>query len=202
MAAYHTAVGFAAKCTFLCILVLCGTATPVAAHDAEHTQVVLTFTSDGSFTLDVSNDPAWLRLRLASFQGPFADRVVLWVDGREVRPTSTEFIQGDTMSTHRMRGRMPMTARTLRWYYGLVVDPYPLTIRRADGRVTVEEVAGDAWSENIDVSGQFTAPLISTRTTVVLLMALLCVPLLQMWRRALDRRSRGEGRSALRRAQP
>jgi len=150
----------------------------VAAHDAEHTQATLTFTRDGAFTLDVSNDPAWLKLRLASLKGPFADRIVLWVDGQEVRPTSTEFIPGGTLATYRMRGRMPVTARTLRWYYGLVVDPYPLTIRRADGRVVVEEIAGDAWSGTIDLTRQFTAPLLSTRSTIVLLMTLLCVPLL------------------------
>ena len=58
---------------------------------------------------------------------------------------------------------MPMNAQTLRWFYGLVIDPYPLTIRRADGRVIVEEVQGDAWSRTIDLSGQFHAPLVSER---------------------------------------
>jgi hypothetical protein len=36
-----------------------------------------------------------------------------------------------------------------------VIDPYPLTVRRADGRVLVEEIGGDAWSGSIDVGGQF-----------------------------------------------
>ena len=53
---------------------------------------------------------------------------------------------------------MPIDAQTLRWFYGLVIDPYPLTIRRADGRMIVEEVQGDAWSRTIDLSGQFHAP--------------------------------------------
>ena len=59
------------------------------------------------------------------------------------------------------------SARTLRWFYGLVIDPYPLTIRRADGRLIVEEVAGDAWSRTIDLSGQFHAPLLSQRAAAL-----------------------------------
>ena len=71
---------------------------------------------------------------------------------------------------------MPMNAQTLRWYYGLVIDPYPLTIRRADGRLIVEEVQGDAWSRTIDLSGQFHAPLVSQTTVAVVLGVLLLVP--------------------------
>ena len=112
------------------------------AHDLERTQVSLTFARDGSFVLDVANDPSWLKLRLEAFPGTFADRVVLWVDGREVRPTSVEYVAPRNtediekpLGTHRLRGRLPADAHTLRWYYGLVIDPYPLTIRRADGRI-------------------------------------------------------------------
>lgn len=152
-------------------------ALPVCAHDVERTQVALSFARDGSFTLDVSNDPNWLKLRLASFPGDFADRIVLWVDGREVRPASVEFIPGDPIATHRMRGRMPMDARTLRWYYGLVADPYPMTVRRADGRLIVEEIQGDAWSGPIDIGGQFRPPMVSERTVLMLLVGLLIVPL-------------------------
>lgn len=146
------------------------------AHDLERTQVSLSFARDGSFVLDVSNDPVWLKLRLASFSSSFADRIVLWVDGREVRPATVEYVPGDALGTYRMRGRMPMDARTLRWYYGLVVDPYPLTIRRADGRVVVEEIAGDAWSRTIDLTGQFKAPLVSQRSAQLLILLLLLVP--------------------------
>jgi hypothetical protein len=144
----------------------------------ERTQVLLTFERDGSFTLDVSNDPNWLKLRLERFNGNFIDRVVLFVDGHEIRPTSIEYIAGDAMATHRLRGRFPTDARSLRWYYGMVVDPYPLAIRRADGRVVVEEIAGDAWSGAIDLSGQFKAPLLSERSVVVLVIGLFCAPLL------------------------
>lgn len=154
---------------------------PAGAHDLERTHVSITFARDGSFTLDVSNDPSWLKLRLEPFErqpgSVFSDRFVLFVDGHEIRPTSVELIPGDTLATYRMRGRMPTDAQTLRWYYGLVIDPYPLTIHRADGRLVVEEVAGDAWSRTIDLSGQFRAPLVSERVVQFLIAGLFLVPL-------------------------
>jgi len=186
----------------------------VAAHDLEGTQVRLTFAHDGSFVLDVSNDPSWLKLRLERFaqpagpEGPalqtrgrpgpfgpgvdrtFIDRVVLWVDGREVRPTSVEFVPGEPAATYRMRGRMPIDAHTLRWYYGLVADPYSLVVSRADGKVVVETVEGEAWSRTIDVSGQFTAPLLSERAALVLVAVLIAAPIAIRARAALPRRSR------------
>jgi hypothetical protein len=156
----------------------CGGATPAIAHDLERTQVWLGFSADGSFVLDVANDAEWLKLRLAPFAGGnsnlaaltpvFIDRVVLFVDGREVRPASAEYIppgppagpdELPPLAIYRLRGRMPADARTLRWYYGLVIDPYPLTIRRADGRSKTEWILGDAWSGSLDLSGQFQTPL-------------------------------------------
>jgi hypothetical protein len=160
----------------------------------------LTFARDGSFVLDVSNDPAWLKLRLESFPGPFADRVVLFVDGKEVRPSSTEFIPAPgaplesssgssassepPLATYRLRGTMPLDARTLRWYYGLVGDPYPLVVRLADGRVRVEEIQGDAWSGTIDLGGQFSQP---ARWPVALVAGLLVVGVTLRLRRRFDR---------------
>jgi len=165
--------------SWTCLAFAC--AAPVDGHDLERTQVSLAFTRDGGFTLDVSNDPAWLKLRLEPFErqpgSNFSDRVVLFVDGHEVRPESVEFVPGAPLATYRMRGHMPLDARTLRWYYGLVVDPYPLTVRRADGRLVVEEIAGDAWSREIDLRGQFRAPLISNRVVVVLIVGLFLMPI-------------------------
>ena len=157
----------------LCVVL----AVAVHAHDLEKTQVSIVFARDGSFVADVANDPAWLKLRQESIPGPFADRVVFWVDGREIRPESVEFINGD-VAVNRLRGRVPLDAKTLRWYYGLVIDPYPLTVRRADGRLIVEEVQGDAWSRTIDLSGQFHAPLVSSRAIAIAIAALLAIPLL------------------------
>jgi|KBSSwiStaDraftv2_1062776.scaffolds.fasta_scaffold27128_3 HupE / UreJ protein len=183
----------ALRCVMLAAIV-CGFAARPFAHDLERTEVTLTFEADGSFVLDVANDPDWLLLRLEPFAvdagitGPAVvspaipndivkrdarlasiapvviDRVVLWVDGREVRPTSAEFIRprpqtpADDLSplgVYRLRGRMPTDARSLRWFYGIVIDPYPMTVRRADGRVLKETILGKAWSETIDLAGQF-----------------------------------------------
>jgi hypothetical protein len=163
----------------LTLIVLAVLATvSVRAHDLERTRVLLTFARDGSFVLDVSNDPAWLKLRLESIRGPFIDRIVLFVDGHEVRPTSVELLPAPVggvasdvpLATYRMRGRVPAGAHMLRWYYGLVIDPYPLTVRRADGRILVEEVVGDAWSREIDLNGQF-LPL--ARWPIVVVVGLL-----------------------------
>jgi hypothetical protein len=152
-------------------------AAPAAAHDLERTQVWLGFNADGSFVLDVANDAEWLKLRLAPFAGGntnlaalapvFIDRVVLFVDGREVRPASAEYVppappatpdEPPPLAIYRLRGRMPADARTLRWYYGLVIDPYPLTIRRVDGRSQTEWIFAEAWSGSVDLSGQFETP--------------------------------------------
>jgi hypothetical protein len=81
------------------------------------------------------------------------------------------------LATYRLRGRVPLDARTLRWYYGLVIDPYPLTIRRADGRPIAEEVGGNAWSRTIDLSGQFHAPLLTERSVGIALAVLLLAPI-------------------------
>src|SRR5437870_253405 len=71
-------------------VVLCGSSA-AEAHDFERTQVTLTFAGDGSFVLDIANDAAWLDHRLIPFRAAgargipsFADRIVLFVDGREV----------------------------------------------------------------------------------------------------------------------
>ena len=171
------------RVTFVIVI---ASGTVASAHDLERTRVSIVFARDGSFVADVVNDPRWLALRQESIPGPFADRVVLWVDGHEIHPSSVEFIPFDShalaqdraerLATYRLRGRMPADAHTLRWYYGLVIDPYPLTIRRADGRLLVEEVGGDAWSRTIDLSGQFRAPLLNDNTVGWLVTALLFVP--------------------------
>ena len=152
-------------------------------HDLERTLVNLSFAADGSFVLDISNDPSWLLLRLESFAGGgvpegitaeardarlralasvFVDRVVLFVDGHEIRPTRAEYLPAQQrrdalppLATFRLRGRMSPEARSLRWLYGLVIDPYPLTVRRADGRSMTEWIQGSDWSGAIDLSGQF-----------------------------------------------
>src|SRR5262245_687805 len=177
-------------------MVLCA-ADRASGHDLERTEVTLRFAPDATFVLDVANDPDWLLLRLepfavesgipgrpattparplsvterdtllASFAPVVIDRVVLWVDGHEVRPSTAEFIaprakaQADDLSplgVYRLRGRMPDPSRSLRWFYGIVIDPYPLTVHRADGRELKETILGNAWSGTLDLAGQFDRP--------------------------------------------
>jgi len=89
-----------------------GTQAPLA-HESERTRVTLQLQSNGRFTLDVTNDPLWLLLRLETFAGGsvppkitpeqrdqrlaqltgvFADRIVLFVDAHEVRASTVEYI--------------------------------------------------------------------------------------------------------------
>jgi len=161
-------------------LLAAGLGAVVCAHESERTDVTITFSRDGSFVVEVANDPNWLRARLLRFDGRFSDRIVMWVDGREIRPVSEQLLlprQEDGAATHRLLGRMPPASRTLRWYYGLVVDPYLLTIRRADGNTISETVLGDAWSDTIDLSGQFVSPLrakVERQLPIAVMIAVFC----------------------------
>lgn len=166
----------------------------VSAHDLERTLVSIRFEADGGFVVEIANDPAWLLLRLETFAGGrvpagltaaardarlrtlapvFIDRIVLFVDGREIRPDTVEYVpprpqRADDplppLASFRLRGRMPAQARTLRWLYGLVLDPYPLTVTRADGHAVTEWIEGWNWSDVIDLTGQFRPP---TRAAIV-----------------------------------
>lgn len=97
----------------LLIVAAASARAPLTAHEAERTRVVITLRQDGRFVLEVSNDPAWLLLRLETFAGGavaanltpaqrdarlaqlapvFADRVVLFVDAHEVRASEVEYL--------------------------------------------------------------------------------------------------------------
>ncbi len=158
-------------------------AQALLAHEAERTRVVLTFTGDARFTLEVANDPLWMLMRLETFAGGvvpanptpeqrdtrlaqlgsvFADRIVLFVDGHEVRAESVEYLPPpptpDSLAAFKLSGRMPRGASTLRWFYGIVADPYPLEIRQVDGSSTIEWIHGANWSGTIDLTRSFPRP--------------------------------------------
>ena len=173
---------------------------PVLAHDLERTKVAFSFARDGSFVLEVTNDPEWLLLRLEPFvpdypalagSAPrvaarlapgdrnqrlvalapvFADRIVILVDGHEVRADSVEYLPPadesatPVMATYRLRGHLAANARAFRWFYGIVADPYPLMVTRADGASSTEWISGTVWSDTTDLTGQFTR---QTRSDVV-----------------------------------
>ena len=171
---------------FLSVLLFCG--ATVVAHEAERTRVTLTLAADGSFTLDVANDPVWLLLRLETFAGGavppnlpdaardarlaqltsvFADRIVLFVDAHEVRASTVAYNPPGTgtrepgtgaLAFFRLTGAMPRDATRLRFLYGLVGDTYPFEIRQPDGSSTIEWIDGTNWSGVIDLSRSFTRP--------------------------------------------
>jgi hypothetical protein len=171
---------------------LIGARSPIESHEAERTRVTLTLSADGSFVLDVANDPMWLLLRLETFAGGavpanlapadrdarlaqltsvFADRIVLFVDQHEVRASTVEYVppgtrnaEPGTLASFHMTGSMPRDATRLRWLYGLVGDRYPLEIRQPDGSSAIEWIDGTNWSDVIDLSHAFTRP---TRTEIV-----------------------------------
>ncbi len=183
----------------ICVLIIvCGClVTPgrPRAHDLERTRVTLVFQADGSFSLDIANDPEWLLLRLEPFLEDYPDipvrpsadrlappdrdarlaalapvmrdRIVLFVDGREIQPPTVAYVPPATPTApdgtptpgrYRLEGRVPPDARLLRWFYGIVADPYPLIITRADGRTYTEWIGGTVWSRPIDLTGQFVPP--------------------------------------------
>ena len=176
-------------------------AVRVTAHDLERTTVHLTLAADGTFTLRLAHDPAWLLLRMESFAGgipgeagtpdardrrlaalaPDAlDRVVLFVEttdaagaavSHEVRPTSSHYASPPAdvptgqfaLAAYMLTGRMPPEARRVRWYYGMVADPYPFTITLADGSTHTEWVQGDAWSTALPLGGPFATRTLRSR---------------------------------------
>ena len=162
------------------------------AHDLERTTVHLTVLADGAFTLRLAHDPSWLLLRMESFAGggstnttnaaardarlvalaPQAiDRVVLFIDGHEVRPVSADYAPPPVevpagafaLASYTLHGQMPPSARALRWYYGLVADPYPFTITLPGGSELTEWVQGDAWSTSLALGAPFARPTVWTR---------------------------------------
>jgi len=165
------------------LAILAAPHAPVA-HEAERTRVMLTFTGNERFVLEVANDPLWMLMRLETFAGGavpanptaaqrdarlaqlgevFADRIVLFVDGHEVRVESVAYVPppsspADALATFTLTGHMPRGASTLRWLYGIVADPYPLEIRQVDGSSTIEWITGTNWSGTIDLTRSFPRP--------------------------------------------
>ena len=180
----------------LTLIAILAASTSPRAHDLERTRVALSFARDGSFVLEVANDPEWLLLRLEPFVADFpelqatapriagrlppaerdarlaalapvfADRIVIFVDGREVRASSAEYVaplpgpptDPPSLAIYRLRGRVDPDARTLRWFYGIVADPYPLVVARSDGATSTEWIGGTVWSGPTDLTGQFARP--------------------------------------------
>ncbi|MFN7980098.1 MAG: HupE/UreJ family protein [Vicinamibacterales bacterium] len=126
-------------------------------------------------TADVSpTDTAARDARLRAQAPAVIDRVVLFVEfpdeagaivRHEVRPDTSTYTpppaqvpEGEfALAAYTLTGRLPAGARSLRWYYGMVADPYPLTLTLSDGSTRTEWVQGDAWSTALPLGGTLTA---------------------------------------------
>ena len=158
-------------------LVTCHSPGSISAHELERTAVFVAFHEDGTYVIDVLNDPGWLldrveplsglpplgRLelgartaRLATLTSTFAERVGLYFDDVRVNVTA-EYIPPDPeepydpddppLGTMRLQGQVPPGTRTFQWSYSLVIDPYPMLIQTGEGEHITSWVSGECVSE-------------------------------------------------------
>ena len=154
----------------------------ISAHELERTTVFVSFNDDGTYLVDVVNDPNWLLARVEPFSGrkpsgrldraerdallheltdTFVERVNLYFDDERVGVAAT-YIPPDAslpddpddppLGTMRLEGRMPEGARTFRWSYGYVIDPYPLLLETENGEWITSWVDGEYDSETFEMA--------------------------------------------------
>ena len=97
--------------------------------------------------------------------GGVRDRLVLFVDGREVRPGSGLRVPAAPRPAAARRCRAipaPRPGAARRAPTALVLRhrrrPLPVAILRADGQAYAEWISGTVWSGPIDLTGQFVPP--------------------------------------------
>ena len=169
------------RSAFLVIVLLAvwstGITPDAAAHELELTEVHLSFSNDGSFQVDVMNDPGWLLMRVEPFSGlglsgrleparrddrlvemeeTFAERVHLYFDGVRVdararyRPPTDvgpAAPDGTRLGVMRLDGQVPPGALTFSFAYGLIMDPYPILIRNRENEVVTYWNVGEYETE-------------------------------------------------------
>ena len=165
----------------------------VAAHELELTEVHVTFNNNGTYRIEVMNDPDWLLMRVEPFSGlelsgrldpeqrdrrlvemetTFAEWVHLFFDGTRadvaapyLAPTTDGPAAPDEtwLGTMRLDGRVPEGADTFSFAFGLIMDPYPLLIREGDDEVITYWNVGEQETDVFDL-GALMPP---TRWTVV-----------------------------------
>lgn len=163
-------------------LVVVHSSGSIAAHGLERTAVFAVFHEDGTYEIDVLNDPDWLldrvgplsdlpplerfevsarTARLAMLTSTFAERIGLYFNDTRVDVTA-KYIPPDPeqpydpddppMGTMRLRGQVPPGTRTFRWSYSLVIDPYPMLIQMGGGEYITSWVSGECASETFVLS--------------------------------------------------
>ncbi len=153
---------------------------PAAAHDGENTHVLITFTSEGTYQIDVLNDADWLWLQLApqtkalppvaerdrqltALTGRFTQEIRLTFDDQPVEVDSVEYVPpldtapSDGMGWHepgmmRLGGRVPDGASAFRFAYRLIEDPYPLTILPPQGEAVTRWLMTGEVSETFEIA--------------------------------------------------
>ena len=163
------------------------------AHELELTEVHVTFSSDGTFRIEVMNDPGWLLMRVEPFSGldlsgrldppardrrlvemepTFAEWVHLYFDGERAATSATYLPptedgstapDGTALGVMRLDGRVPPGAETFSFAYGLIMDPYSLLIRDRSDEVITYWNVGEYETEPM-LLGELTPP---TRWQVV-----------------------------------
>ena len=165
----------------------------VRTHELELTEVHVTFSSDGTFHIEVMNDPGWLLMRVEPFSGlglsgrldppardrrlaemepTFAEWVHLYFDGERAATSATYLPpaedgptapDGTALGVMRLDGRVPPGAGAFSFAYGLIMDPYPLLIRDGSDEVITYWNVGEYETEPM-LLGELTPP---TRWQVV-----------------------------------
>ena len=165
----------------------------VRTHELELTEVHVTFSSDGTFHIEVMNDPGWLLMRVEPFSGlglsgrldppardrrlaemepTFAEWVHLYFDGERAATSATYLPpaedgptapDGTALGVMRLDGRVPPGAGAFSFAYGLIMDPYPLLIRDRSDEVITYWNVGEYETEPM-LLGELTPP---TRWQVV-----------------------------------
>ena len=153
---------------------------PAAAHDVENTHVLITFTSEGTYQIDVLNDADWLWLRLApqtkalppvaecdhqltALTGRFVQEIRLMFDDLPVEVGSVEYVPplgtapSDGTGWHepgmmRLAGRVPDGASAFRFAYRLIEDPYTLTVLPPQGEAVTRWLKTGEVSETFEIT--------------------------------------------------
>ena len=127
-----------------------------SAHDIENTHVLITFSSDGQYRIDILNDADWIWLRLvgadatlpvaserdrqlADLTDRFAESVTILFNGASATVDAVEYVPPAVLPATedvrvgepglmRLSGPVPVDASTLQFGYELIEDPYPLTM--------------------------------------------------------------------------
>ena len=154
-------------------------AGPASAHEIENTHVLVTFSPDGRYQIDILNDADWIWLRLTGGQDPLppmaerdqqlggltqrvAEAVTMTFDGVPVDTFAVEYVPPvtghlpDTVGwaepgVMRVTGETPSNARTFQFAYELIEDPYPLTIAPLIGEPVTRWVTAWELSEPLAI---------------------------------------------------